>query len=129
MKTWLLRLFHKKIISLDGSPYLTRYTIFRCPLFGVFLHHIHRSDSDRSLHDHPWSFVSVILKGGYTEELRLRPGHHEVGWRGPGSILVRPAKAAHRVTMNSPTWSLVLVGRRSRDWGYHTESGWVSAGD
>jgi hypothetical protein len=34
---------------------------------GVKLHHILRSDDDRDLHDHPWSFLSIVLKGGYWE--------------------------------------------------------------
>src|SRR5208282_805597 len=31
------------------------------------LHHILRSDEDRHLHDHPWPYVTIILKGGYWE--------------------------------------------------------------
>lgn len=36
----------------------------------IRVHHILRSDDDRAYHDHPWPFVTVILKGGYYE---LRP--------------------------------------------------------
>lgn len=37
-------------------------------LFGAYLHHIDRPDPGFDLHDHPWPFVSIILRGGYTEE-------------------------------------------------------------
>lgn len=33
----------------------------------IYLHKFMRSDEDRALHDHPWSFLSIILRGGYFE--------------------------------------------------------------
>jgi hypothetical protein len=63
----MIRLAKKQIIrSDDGQPYLIRWAI-NTPLLGIKLHHILRSDEDRDLHDHPWSFLSVILWGGYWE--------------------------------------------------------------
>jgi hypothetical protein len=50
----------------DGDPYMIRRAI-NTPLGGVKLHQFLRSDDDRDLHDHPWSFVSLILRGGYWE--------------------------------------------------------------
>jgi hypothetical protein len=35
----------------------------------VLLHKFVRSDADRELHDHPWSFTSLILWRGYFEEV------------------------------------------------------------
>src|SRR5574341_215024 len=32
------------------------------------IHHILRSDRGRDAHDHPWPFVTLILRGGYWEE-------------------------------------------------------------
>lgn len=50
------------------SIYLRRYYIFKSRYFNIFLHHIRRSDDDPDPHDHPWSFLSLILKNGYTDE-------------------------------------------------------------
>lgn len=50
----------------DGVPYMVRRAI-NTRFGGVKLHHILRSDDDRDLHDHPWSFLSIILWGGYWE--------------------------------------------------------------
>jgi hypothetical protein len=50
----------------DGVPYMIRRAI-NTRFGGVKLHHILRSDDDRDLHDHPWSFLSIVLKGGYWE--------------------------------------------------------------
>src|ERR1700692_2623605 len=56
-------------IETDGSPYLTRIMFPR--IFGVrvYLHHFHRPDNDRHLHNHPWKWTkSFVLCGSYTEE-------------------------------------------------------------
>jgi hypothetical protein len=40
-------------------------------LFNVYLHKIVRSDDDRALHDHPWYWLSVMLRGRYAEVTRV----------------------------------------------------------
>jgi hypothetical protein len=131
--------FYKKqvIHSEAGDPYLVRWSLD----FGAFtvkLHHILRSDEDRDMHDHPWSFVSVILWGGYWEH-RPDPWAHESEagaaarhvsyrrWFGPGSVLRRPAPSIHRLELplGKTAWSLVFTGRRLREWGFHTVCGWI----
>jgi hypothetical protein len=57
----------KEIANCEGDPYLTRWFIIRTRLIGIFLHRFHRSDEDRALHDHPWTFISIILWRGYWE--------------------------------------------------------------
>ena len=68
-------------------PYMGRYhLIFKnryCP-FNIFVNKIFASDPN-DMHDHPWSFVSIIIKNGYWE---YRPGMKKI-WRGPGSINYR----------------------------------------
>jgi hypothetical protein len=54
----------------DNQPYLERYYVFlrdreRFP-FNVFVHKFLKSDTE-DVHDHPWPFLTVILKGGYWE--------------------------------------------------------------
>ena len=69
--------FSKRVIENEaGDPYLVRWSLDAGRFGSVKLHHILRSDDDRDLHDHPWSFVSVILRGGYWEH---RSGLKE-GW-------------------------------------------------
>jgi hypothetical protein len=55
------------------DPYLLRwYLIPRNRFFNVYLHKIVRSDDDRALHDHPWWWLSVMLKGRYAEVTRVQ---------------------------------------------------------
>jgi hypothetical protein len=102
--------------------YICRWRLVQTPQFGVYLHRIDMDDGSRPLHDHPWSFLSIILRGGYTEELddRIRD------WR-TGSIHFMRAVGRHsiRKLLRTPTWTLVLVGARQRDWGFWTSQGWV----
>lgn len=50
-------------------------------------------------------------------------------WYGPGSILFRKATHLHRLEIpehvQESTWTLFLTGRKSRDWGFMTEKGWM----
>ena len=116
----------------DDSLYLRRFAIFRCPWFGIYLHHIIRSDADACLHDHPWAFVSIILAAGYYEETPVLADHsfnygreHDypdqeytvpVGsgrqrkWKGPGSIRYCPAHWCHRVILRTREGVLIPEG-------------------
>lgn len=114
-----MKFFEKKLIGPEDDPLIVRYRIFRCSAFGVFIHKIMRSDHDRALHDHPWNFVSIILRGSYVE-------HTPQSQRAfsSGRILVRPAYWLHRLELTSPVWTLVFVGSNFRRWGFLTKSGW-----
>jgi hypothetical protein len=93
---------------------MRRWRFFSTPWFGVRLHHILRSDADLELHDHPFSFLSIVLAGGYTEFTPdERPmiipfivrnpdlADHIVRrrWFGPGSIIFRRAEDLHRLEL------------------------------
>lgn len=126
MFRWFLRrLSHFDVGDGRGDVFFRRHDLIKSRWlpFSVYLHEFFRSDRDRCLHDHPWSFVSIILRGGYWEE--MHDGRH---WRRPGSLLVRRAEVAHRIEINPGTrpWSLVFVGRRFRPWGFWGPRGWVA---
>jgi hypothetical protein len=94
----------------------------------------------RDLHDHPWPFVSIVLRGSYAEEAeQTRYSHivamlHEGGigvagikrrWR-RWSVHRMPLTVAHRITWCEPqTVTLVLRGRKSQSWGFYTPDGFV----
>lgn len=110
----------------ETQTYLTRWRVIQCPWGGVFLHAIRLPDRDRHLHDHPWGFVGLILRGGYTERVAEGGGQVRRRWR-RGSIHRLRATDAHAIETlhDAPVWTLLLVGPRHRDWGYWTETGWV----
>ncbi len=103
---------------------LTRFFLLNTRWLGVYLHRIDRPDADRECHDHPWSFVSLVLRGGYREE-RLERGATDETVRRRFSLAFRRWADAHRIVSVRPsTWTLILRGRDSGVWGF-----WVDAGD
>jgi hypothetical protein len=130
MRIGFLKLFEPpRYIGGKDDPLIVRWVLFRVPWFGIFLHKFCRSDHDRALHDHPWPFVSVILRGGYSEVCEACPAcrreqnpcHLETETKQyrPGSILFRPATWRHRVEiLAKPSWNLIFVGPRRRKWGF-----------
>lgn len=104
----------------DDDDYLTRLRIVQTPWFGVYLHRFDGPDPRPTLHDHPWRFLSIVLRGGYVER-RLDPldmtvdEDHRV--RFVNRMRLCDAHSIMRLT-RVPTWTLMLVGRRVRTWGY-----------
>lgn len=122
-----MKLFRKEQFRDEGeqTPYMLRWTIFKCKLFQIFLHKFLRSDID-CMHDHPWNFISIILKGSYREIYKLEYTAR-VKYCSVGTILYRKATHIHKVELpfDKPCWTLVLTGRSKRQWGFHTPKGWI----
>lgn len=122
----------------DGSLYMGRYWLKphsdRRDRWAARVHHIATPDVDRHMHDHPWDFLSIVLRGGYTE---LRPlgaercfeGEEEASYavtRRAGSIALRRATDRHRIISVLPdTWTLFITGPKRHWWGFHTPAGKV----
>ena len=121
--------FKRVHIKREGwdEVYLQRFILLRCPLGAVYLHRFFRGDEDQCLHDHPWAFASLILKGGYWEETE----GGKVTWCPPGSLRFMPATHKHRVILDDgrkgATWTLVATTKKTRSWGFWTLGGttWV----
>lgn len=126
MREFLKRFLpHKELGWVEIGEQFTRYTLLRTRWGNVYLHRLRALKEPPECHDHPWSFVTFILWGGYNE--------YHAGtwtWRRPGSILFRPAEFSHNVVTRGTAWSIVVVSRKRRDWGFHKcdapESGRVS---
>lgn len=107
--------------------YLRRLRIVQTPFGGIYLHQINEPDKDYDPHDHPFNFVSVILKGGYDEIVGdpHKWWQAQTVWRNRWSVHRMPITQAHRILNlhQSPTWTLVLVGPRHREWGFWRRTG------
>ena len=111
-----------------GAEYMHRYYLFlkdrkNFP-FNVTLHKIVRSD-DPVFHDHPWSYTTIILKGGYWEHTPIRYQNgmtaDQKTWRGPGSIIHRKAEELHWLELDpevGPATTLFFMGPQVREWGF-----------
>jgi len=127
--SFLDKLGRKRVIMdrFENEPYLTRYYLFlkdrKWFPFNIFLHNFHKGDLD-DLHDHPWPYLTIILRGGYWE-------HTPRGrfWRAPGHIRFSTPRSLHRIELepNVSTWTLFIPGPKIREWGFIRKGEWVES--
>ena len=138
---WFLNLLErvgrKRIVMdrVNHEPYLERYYVFlrdrkHFP-FNVFLHKFLKSDPD-DVHDHPWPYATLILKGGYWEWV---PQFNSKGekiseiakWRGPGHFRFCSATSYHRIELDPSVtcWTLFMPGPQKREWGFLVNNKWI----
>jgi hypothetical protein len=131
---------HRVIMDrVNNEPYLERYYLFlkdrnKFP-FNIFLHKFLKSDPD-DVHDHPWPYATLILKGGYYEWI---PEFNSVGekigekrmWRGPGHFRVCSATSYHRIELceDVDCWTMFMPGPQKREWGFLVKNKWIPHGD
>jgi hypothetical protein len=124
------------IPCLNGEDYLFRLRIFDTPWFGVYLHDIFEPDGDRDPHNHPWSFVSIVLRGRYEEIVYPQPdqiAHRDyaptyvVKKHGRCSMHRMDGEAAHRITYAAPGLKTLIIRgpRKPKGWGFFTRNGYV----
>lgn len=90
--------------------------------YAIRVHHILRSDHGRDPHDHPWPYLTIILRGGYWESLFDEHGTLlSKKWHGPGSVLRRPANTWHRLDVpeGQTAWTLFITGEKKQTWGFN----------
>ena len=134
IKTWFFNWLessgrHRIIMDRTGTvPYMHRYyLLFKDKInefdegpklpFNIMLHHIVLSDQD-GMHDHPWWYFTLILKGGYIEETP-----DGTFWRGPGHFRISRPTSLHKLTLRDTVtdhgaWTLFIKGPKVRDWGF-----------
>lgn len=115
----------------DGLIYLARLRVVQTPWFAVYLHDIFEPDGDRDPHNHPWSFVSIVLRGHYVEQLHPIPYSNRGEFRTQTwrrfSVHRMGRGTAHRIVEAGPRLkTLILTGPRRADWGFFTSRGYVS---
>lgn len=121
-----------------AAVYLRRLRVVQTPWFALYVHWIFKRDDDRDPHDHPFTFWSLILRGGYTERLfdiapkKMRTFTSTVKtWR-RWSLHQMSRRQAHMVIGLQPgTVTLLLCGPKDNqadpknEWGFYTERGFV----
>lgn len=118
-----------------NEPLLERYYLFlkdrtRFP-FNVFVHKFCKGDPDE-VHDHPWPYFTLILKGGYYEWTPLFDSAglkiaEKRNWRGPGHFRFCKATSYHRIELvrGITPWTLFIPGPQTREWGFLVNNQWV----
>lgn len=134
---WLDRKGRKRVIMdrVDNEPYLERYyPLFNTRQhtgFNIYIHKFLKGDPD-DVHDHPWSYATFILAGGYYEWV---PVFNTLGekineiryWRGPGHFRICRPDSYHRVELKPgvTAWTLFMPGPHKRQWGFLVDNKWI----
>ncbi|MBK9427230.1 MAG: hypothetical protein IPN63_07550 [Gammaproteobacteria bacterium] len=119
-----------RVIDSGGGPYMVRVYVGHWGGYRAYLHRYDSADGERWLHDHPFSGLSIILSGGYVEEVLSHLGAEPRRfWR--RWINWIPARKLHRISRVLPgTWTLFVHGPHRHKWGFlepvETEDGSLS---
>lgn len=101
--------------------YLWRWHIISTRWFKAYLHKFTGSDWSRDLHDHPKRFISIGLRGSYLEETPQGFTRYDAPW-------IRTFPATHKHRLSTPwgnCWTLVIVLRTVREWGFWHEGEFI----
>lgn len=118
--------------------YLYRWTLLTCgKLFSVYLHKFVGNDWAGDLHDHPKRFISIGLRGRYTEITEIDTSNVMPPYKGQlfSTRIYRapwvrtfPAEHKHRLigpTPERPCWTLVIMLRATRAWGLWSRGAFI----
>jgi hypothetical protein len=137
IKKLMQRLGRHRIIldRQSNEPLLERYYVFlkdrKWFPFNIFVHRFHSSDPG-DVHDHPWPYFTLILKGGYYEWLpQFNSKGQKIGelqvWRRPGHFRICGANSFHRIELDPSitAWTLFIPGPHKREWGFLVGNKWI----
>jgi hypothetical protein len=80
----------------DIKNFLYRFTIIKIWKIHIRIHKIVSEDKTTLYHNHPFHYISFILKGGY-EEFILKNGEKKLAKHKIGSIIIRDSNTFHRI--------------------------------
>lgn len=134
---WWAQYFPYFDIYHDGKLYMRRWWVIPrlWNLPAIRLHHIVLPDTGRHLHSHPFNFRTIILRGGYSEEVPISPWPEELRatvlrYRHKGDTTICGYGQFHRIRLVTygGVWTLFITwGGKRNDWGFMTEEGYVQA--
>ena len=106
-----------KLKDYNSLPnFLTRKTLVNIGRVHIRLHDILSPDKSPYLHNHPFYYISIVLKGGYIEQI-LRNGSIQEVKHDIGSIIYRKPSDFHRLKdINGPTKTLFLTFKVKMNW-------------
>ena len=113
----------KEIVSKEGVVHFRRYRLLDTPWLRIYIHNLLVSDEDKHMHNHPWSFFTLLLKGSYEQLFYIKS---KVGADCGGTIkmyerdsFTMGKNAYHKITLLTPTaWTLFFAYGKKSSWGY-----------
>jgi hypothetical protein len=109
-------------LGLPECPYVIRWTL-QTRVGSLRVHRWLGQDDDRANHDHPWWFLTFVVRGGYTD----RSPHGDEVLAAP-AVRFRPALHQHTVIPGPRgAWTVMVTGPKTRLWGFWTDGKFLKA--
>lgn len=110
-----------EVIGPEACPLMFRKTLLACRWFKLLLHCFVPNASDEAHHDHPRSFLTLVVRGGYDD---VTPDGISERLRAP-AIRYRRAEHSHITLVHADgATTIVLMGRVRRAWGFWRDGKW-----
>lgn len=112
-------------IGPEACPLMVRRTLLAGRFGKLMIHRFFPGATDKDCHDHPASFVTIVVQGGYDD---IQPDGTVDRLRAP-AIRFRRAEHAHvtRVHARVGGWgaqTVVVMFRKRRPWGFWRDGRW-----
>jgi hypothetical protein len=113
-------LTNPEIIGPSECPLIYRWTLVNTRFGKLLVHRFLPHADDRAEHDHPSSFLTIVLRGHYVDE---NPNGRDFV-RAP-TIRWRPATHRHRTRVGPRgCLTIVVMGPKRRRWGFWKDGQW-----
>jgi hypothetical protein len=117
MKTKPFQIRWKEPLGKPECPYMYRW-VFLFFNYSIRIHHWIRSDDKRYYHDHPWWFITFVVKGCYTDVSEGKSGVY-IDTLKRWDLVYRKSKHAHYVLVPPEgCWTVMVTGKPVRKWGF-----------
>lgn len=112
----------KEIKSKSGEVHFRRWEILKTRWGSIWLHAIYKADQDKHLHNHPWDFKSLVLKGSYLEQTEKG-----IIKQHPGKFNSRNGESYHKILelLSPVVYTLFFVSPTKREWGYKVDGKFI----
>ena len=113
----------KEIISKSGKLHFRRWEIISTRWFSIYIHGIYAADEDLHLHNHPWNYCSIILKGSFVEEQKTKEGKIVFNQLRFLDCVTRNKKYYHKIRslITPEVYTLFIVTKDTDEWGYDVD--------
>lgn len=108
------------------AGYMERWTLFNKGRLHIRIQKLLSGDKTPFMHSHPYAFVSLILSGGYTEQLENQVVRHK-RWH----LIFRRSTTFHRIESVDPNTKTLFFTwkRKDNEWKLKqtlaTVEGWI----
>lgn len=97
------------------KDFLQRYTLLKIGTLHIRLHKITDKDRTTLFHNHPFDYISIILKNGYTETF-LDNGVEKICSHGFLSVIKRKHSTYHRIDEIKGETITLFIAYGKYDW-------------